>query len=352
MTFSPASGKAPASTARPTANGAGHAAGKRPLPAATSSHAQGSASGQNVAVGSSSNAEERERVKGFWLNLNDRDRRNLIKVEKDQVLRRMREQQKHGCTCSVCMRKRRSIEDELDVLYDAYYSELEVYANQQQKHSETNGQIPAPIGPGPFPGSVELDSNGAVIGGNALIKATARRGHGHHHPQPLGKRAALPPEDEDAYDDDELEDDEYDDEYEYEDEEDEEDDLDEADVKTGARRRGVTSDLRSGATRPPGAGAGAAASNGDFLSIGTSLTVKGILTVADDLLRNDGQKFLEMMEQLAERRAQREDESRGGAADTVVADTDGRDDDVLDDEDELEEVSRIEWQGDRMHLWN
>lgn len=32
----------------------------------------------------------------------------------------------------------------------------------------------------------------------------------------------------------------------------------------------------------------------------------GILTVADDLLKNDGQKFLEMMEQLADKRIQRE----------------------------------------------
>lgn len=32
----------------------------------------------------------------------------------------------------------------------------------------------------------------------------------------------------------------------------------------------------------------------------------GILTVADDLLKNDGKKFIEMMEQLAERRMARE----------------------------------------------
>lgn len=34
----------------------------------------------------------------------------------------------------------------------------------------------------------------------------------------------------------------------------------------------------------------------------------GILTIADDLLKNNGQKFLEMMENLANRRAQREAE--------------------------------------------
>jgi hypothetical protein len=38
-------------------------------------------------------------------------------------------------------------------------------------------------------------------------------------------------------------------------------------------------------------------------------SVGGILTVADDLLKNDGKKFIEMMEQLAERRMQREEEA-------------------------------------------
>jgi hypothetical protein len=39
----------------------------------------------------------------------------------------------------------------------------------------------------------------------------------------------------------------------------------------------------------------------------------GILTVADDLLKNDGKKFIEMMEQLAERRMQREEEAQYSA---------------------------------------
>ncbi len=40
----------------------------------------------------------------------------------------------------------------------------------------------------------------------------------------------------------------------------------------------------------------------------------GILTVADDLLKNDGKKFIEMMEQLAERRMQREEEAHYAAS--------------------------------------
>ncbi len=55
-----------------------------------------------------------------------------------------------------------------------------------------------------------------------------------------------------------------------------------------------------------------------------------ILTVADDLLKNDGQKFLEMMEQLAERRLQREEE----AAADVEDDSEDEDDDDVDDEDD------------------
>ena len=36
----------------------------------------------------------------------------------------------------------------------------------------------------------------------------------------------------------------------------------------------------------------------------------GILTVADDLLKNDRKKFIEMMEQLAERRMAREEDAK------------------------------------------
>jgi len=44
------------------------------------------------------------------------------------------------------------------------------------------------------------------------------------------------------------------------------------------------------------------------------LNIGGILTVADDLLKNDGKKFIEMMEQLAERRMQREEEASAAAS--------------------------------------
>ena len=68
-----------------------------------------------------------------------------------------------------------------------------------------------------------------------------------------------------------------------------------------------------------------------------------ILTVADDLLKNDGQKFLEMMEQLAERRMQREDQAASEVAEDSEeeeeddGEEDGEDDEEEDDEEDDEE---------------
>lgn len=47
------------------------------------------------------------------------------------MLKKMKEQQRHSCSCTVCGRKRTAIEEELEVLYDAYYEELEQYAHIQ-----------------------------------------------------------------------------------------------------------------------------------------------------------------------------------------------------------------------------
>ena len=65
----------------------------------------------------------------------------------------------------------------------------------------------------------------------------------------------------------------------------------------------------------------------------TLLGPGNILTVADDLLKNDGQKFLEMMEQLAERRMQREED----AAADVEDDSEEEEDEEGDEEDEGED---------------
>ena len=140
---------------------------------------------------------------------------------------------------------RNAIEEELEVLYDAYYEELEQYANYQQRYVSSGGTIPPPPGPGPFPGSVELDKNGAVVSPASANPKQRGRGikqppqpvitngrkqqhthpHPHHHPPP-------PPEDEqeeeeydvDEYEEEEEEEEEPEEEEEEEEEEDDDDD--------------------------------------------------------------------------------------------------------------------------------
>ncbi|KAE8353326.1 salt tolerance down-regulator-domain-containing protein [Aspergillus coremiiformis] len=208
-------------------------------------------------IWNTSTQEERENIKTFWLELGEEDRRQLVKVEKDAVLKKMKEQQKHSCSCTVCGRKRTAIEEELEVLYDAYYEELEQYANNNQGSFEKG----APIVPPPRLYQPPLRSPGQHT-----------RTHGQYHPS-RGHIHDLPEDDDDLeedYDEDDEDDEPYSDE-EFEDEE----------------------------TR---------AARADFFAFGNSLTVK------DDLLKNDGKHFIDMMEQLAERRMQREEDTQYGIA--------------------------------------
>lgn len=218
--------------------------------------------------------EERERIKEFWLNLGEEERKSLVKVEKEAVLKKMKEQQKHSCSCSVCGRKRTAIEEELEVLYDAYYEELEQYANQQQFPSQSSISAPR-----------------------------------HHAPRSLRQSKiteVLHSDDsegsfEDEEDDDELSEDDL---------------LTDDDISDGDDNYSEVEYEEDHA--PP-----------EFFRFGNSLTVKGgILTVADDLLKNDGKKFIEMMEQLAERRMQREEEAAMEAREY-----DDEEEDDYDDED-------------------
>jgi len=66
-----------------------------------------------------------EKLKNFWLQLSDKERRELVKIEKAEILKEMKEQQRYICSCSVCGRRRTVLEEELETLYDAYYEELE-----------------------------------------------------------------------------------------------------------------------------------------------------------------------------------------------------------------------------------
>ncbi|KAI1815183.1 hypothetical protein GGS20DRAFT_544764 [Poronia punctata] len=217
-------------------------------------------------IWNTSGPEERERIKQFWLGLGEDERKSLVKVEKDAVLRKMKEQQKHTCSCSVCGRKRTAIEEELEGLYDAYYQELESFANQP--HSHPHGPpIFAPKRFGPMAG---LHPPGVM---------PSR--YTNHHPSRGRIVEHMDNDDEDIEGGEEDYSEEEDD---VEDEDDEEEDEPEE------------------IPRDP--------YPNDFFNFGQSLTVKGgILTVADDLLKNDGKKFIEMMEQLAERRMAREEDA-------------------------------------------
>ncbi|TGJ85838.1 hypothetical protein E0Z10_g2919 [Xylaria hypoxylon] len=213
-------------------------------------------------IWNTSGPEERERIKQFWLGLGEDERKSLVKVEKDAVLRKMKEQQKHTCSCSVCGRKRTAIEEELEGLYDAYYQELESFANRP--HSQPNG-----------PPMFASERFGPMSGLHPPGVMPSR--YSNHHPSPAMVEHV-------DNDEEELEggDEEYSDEEDLEDEEDE-DEPEEIPRDTYPN---------------------------DFFNFGQSLTVKGgILTVADDLLKNDGKKFIEMMEQLAERRMAREEDA-------------------------------------------
>lgn len=207
-------------------------------------------------IWNTSTQEERERIKEFWLDLGEEERKSLVKIEKEAVLRKMKEQQKHSCSCTVCGRKRTAIEEELEVLYDAYYDELEQFGTLQ---------------------------HGAVYAAGMKELRLKDRD------KPPALQPPLHGQIEDVLDEDEDE------------EEDDEDELySDEDVEFDAYSDEEADRLGRQA---------------DFFNFGNSLTVKGgILTVADDLLKNDGKKFIEMMEQLAERRMAREEEAQYASA--------------------------------------
>lgn len=156
-------------------------------------------------IWNTSTAEERERIKEFWLSLEETERRSLVKVEKDMVLKKMKEQQKHSCSCTVCGRKRTAIEEELEVLYDAYYEELEQYANHQQ-YSLDDG---TPIMPSP----------GSYARSIPRLPPSRVGPPSNTHRPARGRIQEIDAHEDDVEDDDYSEDEEEDEEEEYSDEE-------------------------------------------------------------------------------------------------------------------------------------
>ncbi|KAF9302333.1 Stress response protein nst1 [Mortierella antarctica] len=242
-----------------------------------------------------SDAEERQRIREFWFQLREEERRSLVRVEKEAVLKKMKEQQRHSCSCSLCGRKRTAIEEELELLYDAYYDELEQYANQQQ----------------PTDGHALPYSQHSQVFDDEEYSDDSR-------------------DEEDEEDDEEDDDDDEDDEEEEDEEGYEDDDEEDEEYEDEISSRKAPAPYRNG--------------------FPNTLQAKGnILTVAEDLLENDGKKFLEMMDRLADRKVQRDDElmDQRGVYDEYEDEEegdfedDGADEDVLTKEQRMEEGRRM-----------
>lgn len=241
-------------------------------------------------IWNTSSQEERERIKEFWLGLGEDERKSLVKVEKDAVLKKMKEQQKHTCSCTVCGRKRNAIEEELEGLYDAYYEELEQYAH----HPNQNGEGPPMMGPPKHFGPVG-NRVGSSLGPPSNYPRQPSRGRIVEH----------------------VSDDEEDDgdEYESDEEPDDDDGYDEDEPPEVTNRNDYASDFFAFGNSLTVQGRDSLPILPSFLqsypaNVHGSSSLGGILTVADDLLKNDGRKFIEMMEQLAERRMAREEDAK------------------------------------------
>lgn len=239
-------------------------------------------------IWNTSSQEERERIKQFWLGLGEDERKSLVKIEKDAVLKKMKEQQKHTCSCTVCGRKRTAIELELEGLYDAYYEELELFANQPHHHPDGPPMLGNPRRLGHMPG--------------LHPPRGFPSGYPNHHPS-RGRIVEHVDNDEDE-DDEEDEVDEYSDEDDLDEDEDDEPEPEDLpqdsapDAQDGLSFFNFGQSLTVQGMKP-------LISSNAYLKYMRITFLGGILTVADDLLKNDGRKFIEMMEQLAERRMQR-----------------------------------------------
>ncbi|KNX49752.2 stress response protein NST1 [Cryptococcus deuterogattii R265] len=324
-----AAGKAPASSAPPHNAHAGHSHNHPPT-AKPPPKGKSPATAPPAKIWTQSSAEDRENIRVFWLGLSEAERRDLLRIEKDAVLKKMKEQHRHSCGCAVCGRKKVNIEMELDQLYEQYYDELRSYAAEQRVAA--NGLRPPPNGAGPFPGSVEVDANGTVT----QYDHRAPELHDHDPDDLDGEESEEYDDDDDYADDDELDDDDI-----GTDEADVGDEIDEPPPPPPVTHRQQP-------RRPPVKASSRSEGGDDFLSFGSNLaTIKGgILTIADDMLKNDGTKFLEMMEQLAIRRSVREEQNLRDMQEETDEEEEEEDDDESRDE-PMTEKERAE-EGKRM----
>jgi hypothetical protein len=198
---------APAANPPRSSRAAGKAPASAPVAPAAATSKASSAKGKAPAsapapkIWTQSSAEDRENIRQFWLGLSESERRTMLRLEKNEVLRRMKEQHRNSCGCAVCGRKKVNIEMELDSLYEQYYADLHRYAADQ--HAAAVGARPPPRGAGPFPGSVEVDPAGQVLKMDNLAPDPHSLA-----PDDLDEGSEEYEDDEEYEDEDELEDDE------------------------------------------------------------------------------------------------------------------------------------------------
>ena len=204
-----------------------------------------------------------EKLRAFWLGLTDDERRDLVCIEKSDILREMKDQQRYVCSCSVCGRRRMVLEEELEALYDAYYEELE---------DDVDGVEGFSSGPALTGGGSEELSAGATCQRRRLADA-ASGGKGRRGIGGGGGSGGSGP--------------------------------------SGSGGGSESSGTRLGdRDRRAAAGhsSGGESWDDDDAALANSLTVKGgALTVTDELLEDDGRRFFSLIEKLAEKRMKQAD---------------------------------------------
>lgn len=79
--------------------------------------------------------EERRKIGEFWVNLKPIRRRKIMEIEKNLLLREIKDNHRHVCSCSVCGRKRAFIDKEIERLFGDYCKELEHRAVKPEDRS-------------------------------------------------------------------------------------------------------------------------------------------------------------------------------------------------------------------------
>lgn len=82
---------------------------------------------QNKAdIWNNSRQAHQERIKRFWLSLEEDERKPFTRFPKDDLLEKIRNSApQRCCSCTICQRENAQVQDVLGVLCDAYYEELD-----------------------------------------------------------------------------------------------------------------------------------------------------------------------------------------------------------------------------------